>query len=99
MVEDAVAWDLLVLPKPYAAALAVEREFAHGRIHDMGRTWALLGYRRRTLPDDAVVHASVQDRVTRDPAYASRLPARHRWDDPQWFERRGPEGPSGKTPK
>jgi len=98
MVEDAVAWDLLVLPKPYAAALAVERGFAHGRIHEMGRTWALLGYRHRTVPDDALVHASVQERVARDPAYASRLPARHGWDDPQWFERGGPQGLPGALP-
>lgn len=93
MLEDAVAWDLLTQEKPYAAALAVDRHFAHGRIHEMGRTWALLGYRRRTVPEGALVHASVQDRVARDPAYASRLPARHEWDDLQWYERRSPDGP------
>jgi hypothetical protein len=31
--------------------------------------------------------------VARDPAYASRLPARHEWDDLQWYERRSPDGP------
>ncbi len=84
MVEDAVAWDLLAEHDELSAALAVQRDFAHGRIHDMGRAWALLGYRRRQVPPGARVHTSVQDRLGGDPAYGNKLPGDHEWDDPQW---------------
>jgi len=98
MVEDAVTRGLLVRDDAYAGVLAVERDFAHGRIHEMGRAWALLGHRRRAVPEGARVHASVRDRVAGDPAYGRRLPATHEWDDPQWYERTSPERPPPPPP-
>jgi hypothetical protein len=50
----------------------------------MGRIWALAGYRRRTVPAGARVHASVRDRVAQEPAYGKRLPAAVEWVDDAW---------------
>lgn len=41
----------------------------------------------RRLPDDAVVHASVQMHVRAHPRYWRRLPARVQWADQDWLDR------------
>lgn len=41
----------------------------------------------RRLPEDAVVHASVQMHVRMHPRYWRRLPARVRWADQDWLDR------------
>jgi len=84
MAEEAVAAGLLVRPSAYKAASQVGEEEATGDVHTMGRVWALLGTRRRRLPEGALVHASVERRVAKDPSYAKHLPTGHRFVDPGW---------------
>lgn len=84
MADEAVAHGLLVRPRAYAVASRLEGVDPAGEIHRMGAAWRLLGRGRRALPDGALVHASVRDRVARDPAYARRLPPGHAFVDPDW---------------
>jgi len=54
----------------------------------------------RTLPADAVVHASVESYLRAHPAYWRRLPARVEWADPDWVarsERLVPGSPSNSA--
>jgi hypothetical protein len=45
-----------------------------GPWHKMPWVWQLLGSGRRTVPDTALIHASVRERVAKDSGYAKRLP-------------------------
>lgn len=89
MAEHAVANGLLVRQDAYdrardvTDAAATDRK-ATGAIHTNGRVWALLGYRRRELPDGARVHRSVARRIERDPGYARHLPASVVFVDDGW---------------
>lgn len=75
VVEGGVAEGLLVKPEEYAAIRDLPPECSLGEIHRMGRIWGLAGYRTRPLPDGAVVHPSVRDRVAADPPYGGRIPS------------------------
>jgi hypothetical protein len=55
-----------------------------GKIHRMGRIWALAGYRTRTVPQGARVHWSVRDRLDQEPSYRRRIPDGVEWEDEQW---------------
>ncbi len=84
MAEHAVKAGLLVRSRAYDEASHVTDESATGAIHVMGKAWALLGTRRRKVPDGAVVHASVRRRIETDPGYAKKLPASFTYDDDDW---------------
>jgi uncharacterized protein (DUF2235 family) len=86
MAEDAMAWGLRLRKDVYEDQLRVTPEYAHGRVHSMGRGWALLGYRRRTVPEGARIHASVQRRIAVDAAYGQKLPSVYEWDDVHWAD-------------
>lgn len=58
---------------------------ATGTIHPMGWRWALLTTRRRPVPADARIHASVQQRIAKQPGYdQGRLP-QNSWADVDWL--------------
>lgn len=84
MVEEAVEAGLLVRPRAYKEVAHVGEDEATGAPHRMGRLWALLGSHRRKVPAGALVHASVQRRIEKDPDYARRLPLPHTFVDPAW---------------
>ena len=95
MVQGAVAAGLGVKPRALER-LTVGSKEALGTIHRMGWVWALLTYRRRPLAGDARVHASVRERLARDPSYRLRVPETSlRWEDPEWAagEPPGPASP------
>lgn len=84
MAEEAVAAGLIVKARAYNTASRVEEADATGAVHAPGPLWRLLGSRRRTVPEGALVHASVQRRLAADPRYAKRLPGEHTFVDPDW---------------
>src|ERR671913_369225 len=71
-----------------AEATSVDAASALGEIHRMGRSWAVLGFRRRQVPEGASVHGSVRTRVEAQPDYARRLPADVTWVDDAWVEKK-----------
>jgi uncharacterized protein (DUF2235 family) len=85
MVEHAIEAGLLLNSKAFHKACAVTADNALGKIHRMSWVWLLLTYRRRPIPANARIHASVRSRTETDPGY--RLRASHEsivWDDPEW---------------
>jgi hypothetical protein len=74
MVDGARQRGLLVHERAYRKQCNVSEDHANGTVHQMGRVWALLTYRRRALPRGARVHTSVRRR-TRPPTYTQRLSA------------------------
>ena len=75
MADEALANGLIVRPGSYAAMSKLDGVDPTGPWHQMSRWWKVLGPGRRTVPDDALIHASVRDRVAKDPKYArNRLP-------------------------
>ena len=65
------------------AANAVE-----GRIHKMGRIWAVLTYRHRPIPSGARIHASVEARRAATGYLRKSIPADAAFVDPAWLELR-----------
>jgi uncharacterized protein (DUF2235 family) len=62
---------------------------ATGIIHRMAWYWSLLIFRRRPVPPSAKIHASVQQRIAKQPGYGNdRLPL-NRWADPDWLTQHG----------
>jgi uncharacterized protein (DUF2235 family) len=88
MVEDAVEHHLKATSTALAEATSVDAASALGEIHRMGRSWAVLGFRRRQVPEGASVHGSVRTRVEAQPDYARRLPADVTWVDDAWVEKK-----------
>lgn len=89
IVDGATGAGLLLgdnLPLP---ALAIDD--ATATIHRMGWYWILLSYRRRPVPANALIHASVAQRMVKQPGYGRRLP-RDSWADPGWLTD-GPANP------
>jgi uncharacterized protein (DUF2235 family) len=85
MVEGAIAAGVLFKPSAYAeVSKVVETGNAVGTVHRMGAVWALLTYRRRTVPHGAKVHASVQQRIAQEPKYQNKIPDDVVWADPLW---------------
>ena len=74
MADEAVAKGLLVRRIAYADMSKLEGVDPTGPWHKMSRWWKVLGRGRRQVPDDALIHASVHERVAKDPDYAKRLP-------------------------
>lgn len=81
---------LLVDEAAFERECAVTPEHAAGTVHRMGRIWALLTYKQRRVPDDALVHSSVRVRTGSDPAYRKRLPGEVQWADPDWLPTSSP---------
>ena len=69
VVEGAVEEGLLVKRSAYDRACSVTRQHADAAVHQMGRIWALVTYKRRSVPDGASVHSSVRIRREKDPSY------------------------------
>jgi uncharacterized protein (DUF2235 family) len=88
MVEGAMAAGVLVRPRAYRNRCALTPAHALGRIHRMGLVWALATYRPRTVPHGARVHASVRDRLAKEPGYRRRLPGDLAWEDEHWQDLR-----------
>jgi uncharacterized protein (DUF2235 family) len=91
MVDGATRAGLLVRPKMLAARYTINDDDALGVIHRMGKVWALATYRKRPLPEGCQVHSSVRHRISREPRYEGRLPAKVVWDDPSWPQPAAPE--------
>ena len=84
MAEHAVQAGLVVRKRAYGQVSAVKEGSATGDIHKMGAMWRLLGTSRRKVPNGAKIHASVKDRVEKDPKYAARLPSTFDYVDDTW---------------
>ncbi|GAA3773715.1 DUF2235 domain-containing protein [Microbacterium kribbense] len=73
----------------YARYCAVERSYAQqAPAHRNQWAWNLLIPRHRRIPDDAVLHESVRERMAAQPGYLSdlaRADAADRWTDPDWW--------------
>ncbi|MCX4987186.1 MULTISPECIES: DUF2235 domain-containing protein [unclassified Streptomyces] len=82
IVDGALDAGLLLKKGAYAREVTLVPDDALGRIHRMGRIWALLTYRRRKVPADARVHASVR---ARDARYRDRIPSTALWADTAWL--------------
>ena len=84
--DEAVKAGLLVRPIRYAQMSALDGVDPTGPWHKMSWVWQLLGPGRRTLPAAAQIHASVRERVEKDPDYGNRIPsdATYVYDD--WRE-------------
>lgn len=79
MLEGAIAAGLAVAPQRRQAMAAPSEVHAlAGSAHPMAV---------RKLPEDAVLHASVDLYLRAQPAYWKRLPARVEWADPDWAAR------------
>ena len=89
MVDEAIGKGLLVRPRGYAeAANRASAVNGAGPIHKMPLWWKVFGPGRRRVPEGALIHASVQERIGADAAYAKRLPTRHTVVDADWRTRR-----------
>lgn len=76
---------LLVRSSAYRKICTLTAEHAHGAVHRMGWVWALLTYRRRSLPAGAQVHCSVRARAEASGEYRNRIPADAAWEDERWL--------------
>lgn len=76
IVEEACAHGLApVVARTYDSyRTQVTRECATGAVHVMSWWWGVLGWRRRHVPNDSNVHASVKTRIDHDPGYRRRDP-------------------------
>jgi hypothetical protein len=72
--DEAVANGLLVRANAYADMSKLDGVDPTGPWHVMSRWWKLLGPGGRTVPQQALIHASVRERVAKDPGYRKRLP-------------------------
>ena len=84
MADGAIATGLLLKPRTYRKRCTLTPQHAVGSIHRMGWVWALTTYRTRTIPQGARVHASVRDRIAKDPNYGRRIPNNIVWENELW---------------
>jgi hypothetical protein len=85
MVDGALDAGLILKQDAYRKSCTLVADNALGKVHRMGRIWALLTYRHRRVPATARVHQSVQDRISAEPAYRSKVPNTTVWDDVAWL--------------
>lgn len=81
MADEALAKGLLLRRRAYSTTAKLDGVDPAGAIHRNSHWWRLLGPGGRTVPDGALVHASVEARVKADPAYATRLPSSFTYTD------------------
>ncbi len=84
MADEGLAKGLLLRRRAYSAAAKLDGVDPAGEIHRNNRFWKLLGPGGRTVPEGALVHASVKERVNADPAYAARLPSTFTYTNGDW---------------
>lgn len=84
MADEALAKGLLLRRRAYSVAAKLDGVDPTGEIHRNSSWWKLLGPGGRIVPEGALVHASVKDRVNADPAYTARLPAAFAYTDGDW---------------
>jgi uncharacterized protein (DUF2235 family) len=84
MADEALTNGLHLRRRAYSAAAKLDGVDPAGEIHCNSRLWKLLGPGGRTVPEGAFVHASVEERVKADPAYAARLPITFTYTDLDW---------------
>ena len=89
MLQGAVAAGVLVKQGPYHAMCAkVTADNARGKVHRMGKSWRILGYRKRVVPGHAKVHESVRARTAAaDLKYGPALPTDAVYVDEHWAHR------------
>src|SRR4029450_6484448 len=80
MAEGAMGAGVLLRLRAYRNRCKLTPEHALGKIHRMGRIWALAGYRTRTVPHSAHLHWSVRDRLEKEPGYRRRGPDGGDWE-------------------
>jgi len=96
MVDEAMAKGLLVRPRAYTDMVtALEGIDPAGPIHVNKGWWGLLGPGTRTVPDGAVIHGSVQERLAASASYGARLPQRYTVVDADWRTARTAKRPPG----
>lgn len=88
MADEALSSGVLLRRRAYSTAAKLEGVDPAGAIHRNSRWWRLLGPGGRTVPDGALVHASIEERVNADPGYAACLPAAFTYTDRRWREPR-----------
>jgi uncharacterized protein (DUF2235 family) len=84
MADEAVASGLVVRAKAYEDMSRLQGVDPTGPWHKMPWVWQLIGPGRRTVPEDALIHASVRERVAKDPDYAKRLPQSPKYVCDDW---------------
>ena len=82
--DGALAAGLLLKPSSYRRNCTLTPQHPVGRIHRMGKIWALTTYRTRTIPSGARVHASVRARIEKESGYRRRMPGDLVWEDESW---------------
>ncbi len=87
MVEGAIAHDLRIRTRLYHRRYPQHNASIEAtcKPHRMGRYWAFATYQHRRVPPDAVLHASVGERMKRDAHYRKQLGNRTRWDNQAWL--------------
>ena len=85
MVDGALDAGVILKKDAYRKACTLAADNALGKVHRMGRIWALLTYRHRPVPATARVHQSVQDRISAEPSYGSKVPKTVVWEDMAWL--------------
>ncbi|MCW2604058.1 MAG: hypothetical protein JWN61_2193 [Pseudonocardiales bacterium] len=89
MVEGARDAGIVLRAGAYEKACAVTAANAvEGKIHTMGRIWAVLTYRHRPVPGGAKVHASVEARRAATGYGRKSIPATVAFVDPTWADLR-----------
>lgn len=92
MIDESVEKGLLVRPRAYSTLAALKGVDPGGPIHKMSKMWILLGSRQREVPEGALLHASIKDRLRTDPGYIENLPRSCGWADQDWAIPRRPPG-------
>ena len=85
MVDGALDAGLIIKKDAYRKSCCVAADNALGKVHRMGKIWAIMTYRHRRVPTTALVHQSVHDRIAIEPNYAFRVPETVAWDDATWL--------------
>lgn len=99
MLDEAIKAGVKVVPSRYTKAAAVSIEDANSPIHQYSSAWRLLGSGRRSVPENARVHASVLQRSDYETAYRPKLPQAYAVHDENWQEPIAiPNPPDNLTP-
>lgn len=89
MVDEAIDHGMLVRSAGYTEVVALtDAVDPTGPIHRNGLLWKVLGPGHRTVPEGALIHASVENRAEADPSYAKKLPKARTYVDEHWRTRR-----------
>jgi uncharacterized protein (DUF2235 family) len=86
MADRALDHGIELSPRAYRKLCTVSVADASGALHPAGKVWGLLGMRTRPIETEKpVIHQSVQDRITANPAYQVPIDLdRATWDDRNW---------------